>query len=59
MFGAHVVLLALQKPGLRHLFTVLRPNTGRLSQLVEAREVCGPFVLRQRRWQCLSNTAGI
>jgi hypothetical protein len=28
MFGAHVVLLALQKPGLRNLFTVLRPNTG-------------------------------
>jgi hypothetical protein len=28
MFGSHVVLLALQKPGLRNFFTVLRPNTG-------------------------------
>lgn len=28
MFGHHVVLLALQKPGHRNIFTVVRPNTG-------------------------------
>jgi hypothetical protein len=28
MFGRHVVLLALQKPGARNMFNILRPNTG-------------------------------
>jgi hypothetical protein len=28
MFGTHVVLLALQRPGLRNAFTIVRPNTG-------------------------------
>jgi len=28
MFGSHVVLLALQKPGHRNSFTIVRPNTG-------------------------------
>lgn len=27
-FGAHAVLLALQKPGQKNLFTIIRPNTG-------------------------------
>jgi hypothetical protein len=30
MFGRHVVLLALQKPGGRNIFNILRPNTGAL-----------------------------
>lgn len=29
MFGSFVVLLALQKPGLRNSFTIVRPNTGK------------------------------
>jgi hypothetical protein len=28
MFGTHLVLLALQKPGQKHLFSLVRPNTG-------------------------------
>jgi hypothetical protein len=28
MFGAHMVLLALQKPGAKNMFTLIRPNTG-------------------------------
>jgi hypothetical protein len=28
MFGAHMVLLALQKPGAKNMFTIVRPNTG-------------------------------
>jgi hypothetical protein len=28
MFGTYVVLLALQKPGSKNAFTILRPNTG-------------------------------
>jgi hypothetical protein len=28
MFGTHLVLLALQKPGLKNLFSLVRPNTG-------------------------------
>lgn len=28
MFGVHVVMLALQKPGLKNAFSILRPNTG-------------------------------
>ena len=28
MFGAHMVLLAVQKPGQKNIFSVCRPNTG-------------------------------
>lgn len=28
MFGSHLVLLALQKPGQKNMFTIVRPNTG-------------------------------
>jgi hypothetical protein len=28
MFGTHLVLLALQKPGQKNLFSMVRPNTG-------------------------------
>jgi hypothetical protein len=28
MFGTHLVLLALQKPGQKNLFSLVRPNTG-------------------------------
>jgi hypothetical protein len=30
MLGTHLVLLALQKPGQKNLFSLVRPNTGNL-----------------------------
>lgn len=28
MFGAHMVMLALQKPGQKNIYSLVRPNTG-------------------------------
>ncbi|WIA22798.1 hypothetical protein OEZ86_009751 [Tetradesmus obliquus] len=44
MFGSHLVLLALQKPGQKHLFSLVRPNTGEAFYDMERGELDEKYV---------------
>uniref|UniRef100_A0A383VKE6 UBA domain-containing protein n=1 Tax=Tetradesmus obliquus TaxID=3088 RepID=A0A383VKE6_TETOB len=44
MFGSHLVLLALQKPGQKHMFSLVRPNTGEAFYDMERGELDEKYV---------------
>lgn len=56
MFGRHMTLLALKKPGAQNYFSLVRPNTGESYFDMEVRAMrsvrhCGPALPAHNAWQ--------